>query len=180
MTSRLQEQGGTNVGAGNRKLFHVVLIYEDIAAGMHGENVYESLVAKIHDESAHHLWSFDVLAIREIRNLAASTAATADLVILSMSGEKTLPAKVKEWIEMWVWLIDQTEPALATLFDTRNDQSSAISAYLRSVTERKHVRALSNTAFLPAVDFPLSQRSTEGRKTPRGGASIAPATSGLS
>jgi len=35
-----------------------------------------------------NLWSFDVPAIPEIRNIAASASAVANIVILSMSGKK--------------------------------------------------------------------------------------------
>jgi hypothetical protein len=39
---------------------------------------------------SQNLWSFDVLAIPEIRNIAASASAVANIVILSMSGKKKL------------------------------------------------------------------------------------------
>jgi site-specific recombinase XerC len=94
-----------------------------------------------------NLWSFDVLAIPEIRNIAASAAAVANIVILSMSGKKKLPAKVKEWIETWVWLIDRAHPVLVALFDSQNGERVSIRAYLRNIAESKHIDFFPDTCF---------------------------------
>jgi hypothetical protein len=45
------------------------------------------------------LWSFKVLAIREIGNPAAPAAAQADFVILSMHGKAELATATRNWIE---------------------------------------------------------------------------------
>ena len=42
-----------------------------------------------------NLWNFGVLGIPEVRNTAASTAAIADMMILSMSGTAPLGVKIK-------------------------------------------------------------------------------------
>jgi hypothetical protein len=60
-------------------------------------------------------------------------------VIFALSGKEKLPEKVKEWIEMWLWLIESGHPALVPLFESANAESAAIGRYLRSVTASKHL-----------------------------------------
>ena len=132
--------------------FKCVVIYEDFAAGERGQRFYEKLVAAMDGDciSTHNLWSFPVLAIAEMRNIAASAAAAADIVIFAVSGRDELPAAVKEWIEMWAWLIEDTRPALVALVESPNGESGSIRGYLRSVTARKHLDYFPDSASLPA------------------------------
>jgi hypothetical protein len=62
--------------------FKCVVIYEDAAAGRRAQEFYNKLVAAMDGECvpSHNLWSFPVLAISEMRNLAVSAAAAADMV----------------------------------------------------------------------------------------------------
>jgi hypothetical protein len=128
--------------------FHCVVVYEDLAASERGESFYRQLAATLEDSCklTHHLWSFPVLAIPEMRNMAASAAATADVVILALSGKKRLPAKVKEWIEMWLWLIDGAHPALVTLFEGENGEYKSIRDYLRAATASKRLEFFPQSA----------------------------------
>lgn len=132
--------------------FKCVVIYEDFAACERGERLYKTLVAAMDGDciSTHNLWSFPVLAIAEMRNVAVSAAAAADIVIFALSGKDELPAAVKEWIEMWAWLIEDTHPALVALFDSPNGESGSIRGYLRSVTASKHLDFFPDSASLPA------------------------------
>ena len=132
--------------------FKCVVIYEDFAAGERGERFYEKLVAAMDGDrsSTHNLWSFPVLAIAEMRNIAVTAAAAADIVIFALSGRDELPAAVKEWIEMWAWFIEDTHPALVALFESPNGESGSIRGYLRSVTARKHLDFFPDSASLPA------------------------------
>lgn len=132
--------------------FKCVVIYEDFAAGERGQRFYEKLNAAMDDDcvSTHHLWSFPVLAIAEMRNIAVTAAAAADIVIFALSGRDELPAAVKEWIEMWAWLIEDKHPALVALFESPNGESGSIRGYLRSVTARKHLDFFPDSASLPA------------------------------
>ena len=132
--------------------FKCVVIYEDFAAGARGERFYDKLVAAMDGDcvSTHNLWSFPVLAIAEMRNIAVTAAAAADIVIFALSGRDELPAAVKEWIEMWAWLIEDKHPALVALFESPNGESRSIREYLRSVTARKHLDFFPDSASLPA------------------------------
>ena len=47
-------------------------------------------------------WTYDVLASASLRLLAASEAATADMVIIAAREGPGLPEGVKEWIRLWL------------------------------------------------------------------------------
>ena len=144
--------------------FKCVVIYEDFAAGKHGKHFYETLAAAMDGDciSTHNLWSFPVLAIEEMRNVAVSAAAAADIVIFALSGRHELPAAVKEWIEMWAWFIEDTRPALVSLFESPNGESGSIRGYLRSVTARKHLDYFPDSASLPAPASRAGSTRTPG------------------
>ena len=113
--------------------FNLTIIYESIEAGKRAKRFSDKLSAETAGDRPFelNLWNFGVLRIPEIRNTAASTAAIADVVILSMSGTIPLPAHALEWIEMWIWLIDGRRPAVVALFADHDREGAAIRAYLR-------------------------------------------------
>ena len=113
--------------------FNLTIIYESMAAGKRAKLFSDQLIAEtvVDRPFELNLWNFDVLGIPEVRNMAASTAAVADLVILSMDGTTPLPARTIEWIEMWTWLIDGRRPAVVALFADPHRHGAAIRAYLR-------------------------------------------------
>lgn len=120
--------------------FNLTIVSESVEAGNCAKQFSDQFMAETAVDRSFELklWNFGVLGIPEIRNTAASTAAIADLVVLSMSGTVPLPAHAREWIEMWLWLIDNRRPAVVALFADHHRQGAAIQAYLRrSVVVKK-------------------------------------------
>ena len=120
--------------------FNLTIIYESVEEGKRAKRFSDQFIAEtpVDRPVKLHLWNFGVLGIPEVRNVAASTAAVADVVILSMSGTVPLPAHAVEWIEMWIWLIDGRRPAVVALFADHHRQGAAIRAYLkRNVVSKK-------------------------------------------
>ena len=131
--------------------FSVVMIYEDGITGRRGKLFYEKLVHELGSECDFSLeiWSFEVLAVQEIGNLAARAAAQAAVVILSSHGRTELPPEIRDWIERWPELITYNDPALVALLDepkTRRGASSTL-AYLRSVADRNGIDFFMHTTF---------------------------------
>src|SRR4051794_21772473 len=87
---------------------------------------------------SNQMWKFDVLAIPNLREMAARDAATADIVIVSCRGGSELPAQVKSWLELW--LAQQSNAiALVALFDSRGEdtaQNLANRTYLAEAAKR--------------------------------------------
>lgn len=93
----------------------------------------------------NRVWSFDVLAIPEIRNVAASAAAMADLVVVSASGLHDLPDTVTEWVDMWLWLIDQGDPAMVLLLGADTRRGASLRGHLRHAAQQNRVPFFSST-----------------------------------
>ena len=129
----------TRASTGSAPKLDVAIIYECPDTGRRAKRLSDQLAAELPLEGALKLnrWNFGVLGTRQIRNEAASTAAAADLVILSMDGRVPLPAKVKKWIELWTWLIDGHRPAVVALLAAPAVQSAPVQAYLRRETASK-------------------------------------------
>ncbi len=122
-------------------VIRTVLIYQDLEAVRVAKSFCDRLegILNVKCQLGDRVWRFDVLGIPEFRNAAASAAAKADLVIVSKSDCSELPAKVREWLDMWMWLIDQTNPALIALFGAPRSESAPIRAQLRNVTRNNGI-----------------------------------------
>jgi hypothetical protein len=132
--------------------FKVVVIYEDGPAGRRAKHFYDKLIHELEDECAFslQLWSFQVLAIPELRESALESAAQADFVILSLHGKAGLPVDIREWIETWSKLIIGKGPALIALVDkstTRGGTNASALAYLKGVAKRTEVDFFGYTFF---------------------------------
>jgi hypothetical protein len=136
----------------DKSKFNVVVIYEDGPAGRRAKHFYDKLVHELEDECAFslQLWSFQVLAIPELRESAIESAAQADFVILSLHGKAGLPVDIKEWIETWSKLIIGKGSALIALVDkstTRGGTNASALAYLKGVAKRTEVDFFGHTFF---------------------------------
>ena len=128
----------------DKSKFNVVVIYEDGPAGRRAKHFYDKLVHELEDECAFslQLWSFQVLAIPELRESAVESAAQADFVILSLHGKAGLPVNIRKWIETWSKLIIGQDLALITLVDqstTRDGTNASALAYLKRLAKRTKV-----------------------------------------
>lgn len=151
--------------------FKTVIIYEDLNAGRRAKAFSDQLSGEIEEveedfDFTRNIWSFNVLAIPEIRNIAATAAAAADVVILSASGKECLPPEVVEWLEMWAWLIDQGAPAMVALFDHPNSECAvAMRSQLQRITARKHLDYFPNCDFPPHAEHPNNRTQRGGFAT---------------
>ena len=118
----------------------VVIIYEDGPTGKRAKLFYDKLIHQLEDECAFslQLWSFQVLAIPEIRKAAADSIAEADFVIFSLRGEAELPPRLRMCIETLPRQIFDRDPMLIALVDkttARDDRNALTLAYLRDVAQ---------------------------------------------
>src|ERR1035441_2207154 len=49
-----------------------------------------------------HVWLFNTLRLRELREIAAEEASASDLIIIAAHGAEPLPDEVEGWIDLWV------------------------------------------------------------------------------
>jgi hypothetical protein len=136
----------------DKSKFNVVVIYEDGPAGRRAKHFYDKLVHELEDECAFslQLWSFQVLAIPELRESAIESAAQADFVILSLHGKAGIPVDIKEWIETWSKLIIGKGSALIALVDkstTMGGTNASALNYLKGIAKRTEVDFFGHTFF---------------------------------
>ena len=129
--------------ARGRPSFNTVLVYEDISSGERVWNFYEELTRKFDGdfEFSHLMWSFSMLGDPQTLQLAARSAADANLVILSCSGIIELPERVKDWIERWARFANSQNSALVTLMDhkAKAAATAATHSYLRRIVESRKI-----------------------------------------
>jgi hypothetical protein len=133
MTSNVKDQKPT----GHNSVFKTVLIYENFTTGMRARRFFKALARASDKTVEEQMWNFEVLGIREARNAAASAARKADVVAVSISGQLELPGTVQAWFDMWLWLLEDENPALIALFDSSATPNIvSIRAYLSCVARR--------------------------------------------
>jgi hypothetical protein len=84
---------------------------------------FEKLASALGRMLEEEMWNFDALAMREMRNAAASAARKADVVAVSVSAQLELPSMVRAWFDMWLWILEEENPALVALFDSSRESN---------------------------------------------------------
>ena len=108
-------------------------------------------------------WKFDVFQTPEIRNIAATDAASASMVLIATRGAGELPLEVQAWIDVWLpqkCEARDSQSALTVLFDTpqHNLGASVLPqfAYLQRVARRGHMDFFVSTFDQPGETDGLS------------------------
>jgi len=149
--------------AGHNPVFKAVLIYENFATGVRARSFCERLVRALDKTLEEQMWSFDVLGIREARNAAASAARKADVVIVSPLGRTDLPSTIRAWLDMWLWLLDNENPALVALFDSSTPPNIAsIRAYLGNIARSAGIEFFTYEITPPAYPQSVGSRYLPG------------------
>jgi hypothetical protein len=143
------------------------IIYENIEAGCHARDVCDVVTQRLGQnvEYAREMWRFDVLKIRECRELAAQAAAQANVIMIATQSVSELPVDVKAWIELW--LREERElQALVGLChrpDGRIVQNWPLRSYLAGVAERGQIAFFAEPDIWPEEAFRRGQMALEFR-----------------
>jgi hypothetical protein len=113
------------------------VVYEDLKAGQRAIKMCNHLNGQGLDGNFRlSLWNFAIFRLPELRELAASDAAEAALILISTHGKQQLPAHVKAWFGLWLSQRFSREGTLVALLDESESgdaQTPQISAYLEDV-----------------------------------------------
>jgi CheY-like chemotaxis protein len=124
-----------------------VIIYETLVDGMRAKRFSDQVIAKVDNGQdlavSLNAWSLEMLGIPQILNLAGAAAATADIVIVSVTDAKSLPRQVKNWITMWTSLVKDNHPFVAALFKNTVNGNASVYEEMRSVAMREGVNLYS-------------------------------------
>ena len=92
---------------------------------------------------AKETWLFNQLRVPGLRAIAASEAALAHLIIISVHHAETLPDAVKRWIDLWLGQRTGHNIVLLALFDpVYQGVSSSMRGYLQDVAKRGDMELL--------------------------------------
>jgi hypothetical protein len=114
-------------------------IFEDSITGTRVKEFRQSLSRDLGGgcRIVEHVWLFNTLRLRELREIAAEEAAGSDLIIISAHRSDALPDEVRDWIELWVRPILRHPAVLLALLDpTEEGVSNSLQAYLQEVAGR--------------------------------------------
>jgi hypothetical protein len=134
------------------KRFTVSAVHEDLATGARVEEFCQTLSRCLGRNCAlnKEMWLLTELQTAQLRSIAATEAAAADLIIVSVHHAETLPDEVRKWIELWLKQRGNRPAVLLALFDPLYlGTSSSIQAYLREVARRGHMEFLARSEEKP-------------------------------
>jgi hypothetical protein len=102
MNALLQAVVGDSLSAPARS-FSLAVLYDDIETHEHATTVYESLLRELPDSAqlTGAWWRTSLLTDLQLARVAARSAATADLVMVSVHTEREPPLVLKFWFDSW-------------------------------------------------------------------------------
>ena len=92
-------------------------------------------------------WTFGVLASASLRQIAASEAAEADMVIIAAREGPGLPQSIKDWISLWL-ATGEYHPRRRALVALLEPDKAANGASRGVVTELKHLAEADDIDFI--------------------------------
>jgi len=156
----MQTRGLPGFGASDLEVnpgLNIVIAYEDLETGRRAMKTYEYMVEQLGGEClfTNQMWKFDVLAVPNLKEIAAKDAAAAEIIIVSAHEGRELPREVKGWIELWLSYKTQAT-ALVGLFGTESVETPARS-YLEETARRAKIAFFCQPGIWPgSVNEPAS------------------------
>jgi len=158
-----------------KRALNAVMAYEETSTAERAKETGDHLMRTLkgHYSLGLQLWKFDVLRNPELRDVAATDAAQADMILIATRGAGELPAGVKAWIEAWIVQkreAQDEQSTLAVLFDAPPDKvgvpALAQFAYLQRAARRGNMDFLVSTFDRPGETTGFSRlQITEAPRT---------------
>lgn len=135
----------------------MVIVYSDKLSAEVGEAVARNLRQSLGKEFAvaQTSWNSELLKSRKLCHLAAEDAIQSDIVIISTSEARTLPAELNRWVQMWRDKRPEGPAALVALLN-KNDlvchEDDKVRTWLRQTAERAHMDFFCRSNFESGVE----------------------------
>ena len=102
-------------------------------------------------ELTRRIWLLSELRLPQLRAIAASEAASADLVIVSVHHGEDLPPELRSWIDLWLPHKRKQHSLLLALFDPiSSGVSTTLRARLEEVAHKAHMEFLVQSEDAPS------------------------------
>jgi hypothetical protein len=124
------------------KKISAVAVYEDAATGERVNDFCHSLFRELGEscQISRELWPLSELRLPQLRAIAAEEAAQADVFILSLHHDESLPAEVKDMFDLWLGRQRHRPGVLIGLLDpVYQGTSAALRLFLKQAAERGKV-----------------------------------------
>ncbi|MGB8169012.1 MAG: hypothetical protein WCF18_16060 [Chthoniobacteraceae bacterium] len=143
----------------------VAIIYEDFASGTRAKHFAERLAEGLesHCPLSESIWRSELLEYAPLAERAARAAADCDYLIISLRGDRVLPAATQIWIGAQLDGAAARGTALIFLADSYHGKWRVVEGtrrYLRTACEAKGVNFFSHAITAPPGDW--SSRWTAG------------------
>jgi hypothetical protein len=114
----MEEAAGIAKSPDPQQPVRVVIAYDDLVAGKRAMRVLGDIARALGDEIRFEPmpWSFDLLADVDWREVAASEAVNAHILIIASSSTRPLPSEVGRWTEAAIQRKRGTAAAVVALF----------------------------------------------------------------
>ncbi len=122
--------------------FNVVIMYEDFGTGTRAKKALDYVAEEMGNdlEFRYSLWRLDVLQDPKLDVLTAPALDEANLVIISLRGERQLPAKIRAIVDERLAQTANTECALVAVFEsTPSSTRSSVYACLANLARHHHL-----------------------------------------
>jgi hypothetical protein len=134
--------------------FNVMIMYEDFETGKRAKKGLDYVAEELGNdlEFRHSMWRLDILQDPKLNVLATPALAEADLVIISLRGERQLPAEIRALIDERLAQTANHGYALVALFEgAASATRSSVYACLANLA-REHRLELFEQALSDAED----------------------------
>jgi hypothetical protein len=126
-----------------RPHFKVFTAYENLAAYTQARKIQDQLKSLVNDEIEilNVALKFPLFRHEESWKHAVAEAATADMIIISATGED-LPFPVQSWVETWPRREQSGQAALVIVLDSQPEREAGepfLAAYFRRVAEDRQL-----------------------------------------
>jgi hypothetical protein len=125
--------------------FSVMIFFDDSATAERADDVLELLEQNLQEEQGrlfHQWWNTEVLGFTSLRELAASEAAWADMIILVIREGRKLPDMVAAWMKRSLDLRKDRPGAMVAMLDSdlpKPDAARGVLWQLRQAAASGHM-----------------------------------------
>ena len=130
------------------KSINAVAAYEDAPTDARVNEFCRSVVRNFgrNCEISKQMWLLNELRMPQLRAIAATDAAAADLVIIAIHHSESLPLELKDWIEGWLARKGKHPPVLLALLDPAyQGDSSSLRVYLEAIAKKERIELLTQS-----------------------------------
>ncbi len=140
------------LGGGRENDLRVVICYEDFESGVRAMDMYQRLLESGSSNCPLKIWKIEPLGIPQLLTDAIQDAASADMIILSVRGDRPLPYEALPWLESLRNDGNGGEKAIVFLVDPKECGSAAAvlaSGYLERLAAKSGLRFFTPTETSP-------------------------------